>query len=112
MGDVDKKIPDTSGLVITTVLNTKISEVQNKIPNTSGLVTTTVLNTKISEVQGLFQALFQVHYTAKILNLELSLENQFFQKKKLCVQINQYIIVYMLKRKLAVFHSLFIFSQI
>ena len=82
MGDVDKKMPDTSSLVITTVLNTKISEVENKIPNTSGLVTTTVLNTKISEVQGLFQALFQVHYTAKILNLELSFENQFFQKKK------------------------------
>ena len=51
MGDVDKKIPDTSVLVTTTVLNTKISEVENKIPNTSGLVTTTVLNTKISEVE-------------------------------------------------------------
>ena len=32
-------------------MNTKISEVENKIPNTSGLVTTTVLNTKISEVE-------------------------------------------------------------
>ena len=45
-----KKILDTSGLVTTTVLDTKISEVENKIPDTSGLVTTTVLNTKISEV--------------------------------------------------------------
>ena len=51
IGDVDKKIPDTSGLVTTTVLNTKISEVENKIPNTSNLVATTVLNTKISEVE-------------------------------------------------------------
>ena len=33
-----KKIPDTSGLVTTTVLNTKISEVENKIPNTGNLV--------------------------------------------------------------------------
>ena len=46
-----KKIPDTSGLVTTTVLNTKISEVENKILDTSRLVTTTVLNTKISEVE-------------------------------------------------------------
>ena len=38
MGDIDKKLPD-------------ISEVQNKILDTSGLVTTTVLNTKIGEVE-------------------------------------------------------------
>ena len=41
-------MPDTSGLVTTTVLNTKNSKVQNKIPNTCSLVTTTVLNTKVS----------------------------------------------------------------
>ena len=46
-----KKIPDTSGLVTITVLNTKISEVENKIPNTSNSVTTNVLNTKICEVE-------------------------------------------------------------
>ena len=46
-----KKIPDTSGLVTTTVLNTKISEVEKKIPNASGLVTAIILNTKISEVK-------------------------------------------------------------
>ena len=46
---VIKKIPDTSGLVTTTVLNTKIREVENKIPDTSGLVTTTVFNTKLSK---------------------------------------------------------------
>ena len=38
------KIPDTSGLVLKTILNTKISEIENKIPNTSSLVTATVLN--------------------------------------------------------------------
>ena len=46
-----KKIPDTSGLVTRTVLNTKTSEVEDKILNTSSLVTKTVLNTKISEVE-------------------------------------------------------------
>ena len=45
------KIPAISGLVTTTVLNTKISEVENKIPDTKGLVTTIVLNAKISEVE-------------------------------------------------------------
>ena len=39
-----------SGLVTTTVLNTKISEVEKKIPNTINLVTANALNTKISEV--------------------------------------------------------------
>ena len=38
-----KKIPDTSSLVIKTVLNTKISEVENNTLNTSNLVTTTIL---------------------------------------------------------------------
>ena len=51
IGDVDKKIPNTFGLVTTTVLITKNSEVENKIPDNSSLVTTTVLNTKISKVQ-------------------------------------------------------------
>ena len=51
IGDVDKKIPGTIGLVTTTVSNAKISEVENKIPDASSLVTTTVLNTKICEVE-------------------------------------------------------------
>ena len=45
------KIPDTSGLVTTTVLNTKINKVENKIPDSSSLVITSVLNTKIGEVE-------------------------------------------------------------
>ena len=48
---VDKKISDTSGLISTTVLNTKISEVENKIPDTSNLVTATVLNVRTCEVE-------------------------------------------------------------
>ena len=51
IGDVDKKIPDTSSLVNTTVLITKISEVENKIPNTGNLVTINILNTKNNEVE-------------------------------------------------------------
>ena len=46
-----KKIPGTSGLLTTTVLNTNISEIEKKIPDTSSLMTTPVLKTKISEVE-------------------------------------------------------------
>ena len=46
-----KKIPDTNGLVTSTVLNTNIIGFENKIPHTCSLVTTTVPNTQISEVE-------------------------------------------------------------
>ena len=41
---VEKKIPDTSTLVTTTVLNTKISEVKNKIFNHAKYITTQEFN--------------------------------------------------------------------
>ena len=37
--------------MITTFLNTKLSEVENKIPNTSSLVTTIVVSRKISKIE-------------------------------------------------------------
>ena len=43
-----------SGLVTKTVLNATISEAENKIPDTSNLVNTAVLNTKIREVEKIF----------------------------------------------------------
>ena len=46
-----KKIPDTSCLVTTTILNTKISEIENTIPDTNNLETAHVLNIEISEVE-------------------------------------------------------------
>ena len=46
IGEVDKNIPDTSGLVNIAVLNTKISEVGNKILDSSSLLTTTIPNIK------------------------------------------------------------------
>ena len=51
IGEVESKIPDTSGLVTTTVVNTKIGEVQSKIPDTSDLVTATILDTNTEEVE-------------------------------------------------------------
>ena len=51
IGEVDKKIPYTSGLVTIIDLNTKISEVESKIPDTSRLGTKHFINTKSSEVE-------------------------------------------------------------
>ena len=69
ISDVDKKIPDTSGLVKKTDYNAKISEIENKIPicglatnvaltavenkmpDVSSLVKKTDYNTKISEIE-------------------------------------------------------------
>ena len=48
-GDGDKKMPDTSGLVTTTVLNAKFSEVQNKIPDHAKYITTQEFNNLIAE---------------------------------------------------------------
>ena len=45
------KIPDTSGLVTTTVLNTKIGEVENKIPVVRGLVKKTDYDAKIKDIK-------------------------------------------------------------
>ena len=53
-------MPYASGLVTTTVLNTKISEAENKIPDAISLVTTTVLNTKIGEVETKFLIMLDV----------------------------------------------------
>ena len=46
-----KKIVDVSGLVTSTVINTKIGEVENKTPDVSGLVKKTVHNAEISGIE-------------------------------------------------------------
>ena len=48
---IKKNKPDTSGLVTTAILDTKVSKVENKIPGTCGLVNTTVINKKIGDVE-------------------------------------------------------------
>ena len=52
INEVDKKIPDVSGLVRKTDFNSKITEVGGKIPNVNSLLTKTNFNAKITEVKG------------------------------------------------------------
>ena len=47
MSNVDKKIPDVSGLVKKTNFNSKITEVEGKIPSISGLA----INLELSAVE-------------------------------------------------------------
>ena len=58
IGVIDEKIPPTSGLVATTVLNTKISQVEKKIFSHDKYITTTEFNKLIAEgfIAGLRQA--------------------------------------------------------
>ena len=80
IGNVDKKNTDTSGLVTTTILNTKISEVEYKILDTSSSVTAAVLNTKIGEVEN--KILDHVKYiTIQVFN-KLTAENFAARLKK------------------------------
>ena len=48
--NVDKKMPNTNGLLRKTYYNTKITEIENNIPSVIGLITTTMLNTKATDV--------------------------------------------------------------
>ena len=49
--DVNKKIPNTSGLVKKNESNTKIPENENKIPSLTGLGTTAAFNAKVTEIE-------------------------------------------------------------
>ena len=51
ISDVDKKVPDVSGLVKNTDFNSEITEVENKIPNVSDLITKTNFNAKVTVVE-------------------------------------------------------------
>ena len=51
IGSVDRKLPDISDLVTTTVFSTEISEVENKILDTSSLVTTMFLIQKLVKLR-------------------------------------------------------------
>ena len=49
--DAENKKPDTSGLVIISILYTRIGEVENKTPDVSGLVKNTDYDAKTSNIE-------------------------------------------------------------
>ena len=68
-GDVDKKIPESRGLVTTTVLNTKISEVENNILDHAKYITTQELNKLTAE-----------NFAARLIQANLVSKNVFDNK--------------------------------
>ena len=70
--DVDKKVPEISGFVTSTVLNTKISYVKNKIPAVSDLVKKINCHVKIVEIEGNYIVTFDYNkFTTNILDAKL-----------------------------------------
>ena len=68
-----KRIPDVSGLVTTTFLNTKVKEFDNKIRDFSGLLTKTDYDAKISEIEARYiTASDYDKFTSDILNVRIN----------------------------------------
>ena len=92
-----KKIPDVSGLLTSSAINTNNGEVENKISDMSSLVTSNVLNIKIGEVQIKIQdtscLVKKTDFNAKILNIEkkyfTTSDYNKFTKKILNVKIKE-----------------------
>ena len=67
-----KKIPDVSGLVTATVLDTKIKEIDNKIHDLSSLFNKTNYDTKISEIEEKYFTTFDYNkFTSNILDAKV-----------------------------------------
>ena len=66
------KIPDTSGLVTTPVLNQKIREVEKEIPSVSSLVKKTDYDTKIKDTVGNYSITGDYNkFTSDILDVKI-----------------------------------------
>ena len=49
--ELEKKIPDVSGFLLTSVFNSKITEVENKVPDVSNLVTKTNYAEEVTKIK-------------------------------------------------------------
>ena len=72
IGEVEKKMPDKSGLKSTNVLETQINEVENKISDNSKYITTQEFNKLTTE-----------HFTAKLKQANSVSKTDFNNKLKL-----------------------------
>ena len=70
ISDVDKKIPDVSGLVKKSDLNAKVSEIKNKIPSITGLATNSESTTAESKIPDANDLIKKTDYDTKISGIE------------------------------------------
>ena len=79
-GQIEEKIPDTSGLVKKTNCNTKITEIEGKIPDISGLATKTALTTVENKIPSIGGLVKKTEYNTKITDIENKLNNHNHDK--------------------------------
>ena len=70
IGDVDRKIPDTSGFVEKTDYSSKITKVEGKIPSISGLATNSALTAVENKIPNASNLVTKTGYNRKISEIE------------------------------------------
>ena len=70
---LEKIIPDTSGLVKKTDYNAKINEIENKIPSISGLATNAALTAIENKIPNISSLVEKTDYNTKITEIEKKL---------------------------------------
>ena len=80
MSDVDKKIPNVSGLVKKTDLNSKITEVEGKIPCITGLATSSALTAVENKIPNVSNLVKKTDYNKKISEIEGKISNHNHDK--------------------------------
>ena len=78
--DVDKKVPDTSGLVKKSDYNAKISEIENIVPSISGLATNYALTAVENEIPNFSNLVKETNYKKKISETEKEFTNHDHDK--------------------------------
>ena len=78
--ELEKTIPDTSGLVKKTDYNTKITEIEGKIPNVSSLATNTELTTVKNKIPDVSSLVNKTDYNTKITEIEKKFINHDHDK--------------------------------
>ena len=78
--ELEKKIPDSSGLVKKTSYNTKITKLETKIPDISNLATKTELTTVENEILSISNLVKEADYNTKVTETENKLNNHNHDK--------------------------------
>ena len=78
--DLEKKIPDTSGLAKKTDYNAKITEIEGKILNITGLATTFALPTVENKIPAISSLVKTTDYNAKISDIEKKVTDHDHEK--------------------------------
>ena len=80
ISDIEKKIPDTSGLVKKTDYNAKVTEIESKIPSISGLATISTLTAVENKIPDESNLVKNADYETKTTEVEKNVTNHNHDK--------------------------------